>query len=36
VARHRENMMTKLGMHSRTELVKFAIKIGLHDLEEEG
>lgn len=34
VSRHRENMMSKLGLHSRTELVKFAIKIGLHDLEE--
>ena len=33
VARHRENIMRKLGLHSRTELVKYAIKIGLIDLE---
>lgn len=29
VARHRENVMRKLGMHSRTELVKYAIRKGL-------
>lgn len=29
VARHRENIMRKLGLHSRTDLVKYAIKIGL-------
>jgi two-component system response regulator NreC len=35
VARHRENIMRKLGLHSRTELVKYAIKIGLIDIEED-
>jgi two-component system response regulator NreC len=34
VARHRENIMRKLGLHSRTELVKYAIRIGLIALEE--
>ena len=29
VARHRERIMRKLNMHSRTELVKFAIRTGL-------
>jgi len=29
VARHRENIMHKLGMHSRTELVKYAIRKGI-------
>ena len=29
VARHRENLMRKLGLHSRTELVKYAIRKGL-------
>jgi two-component system response regulator NreC len=29
VARHRENIMRKLGLHSRSELVKFAIRKGL-------
>ena len=33
VARHRERIMSKLGMHSRTELVKFAIRTGLISLE---
>ncbi len=33
VARHRENIMNKLGLHSRTDLVKYAIQIGLIDLE---
>ncbi len=33
VARHRERIMSKLGMHSRTELVKFAIRSGLISLE---
>ena len=28
VARHRENIMHKLGLHSRTELVKYAIRKG--------
>jgi two-component system response regulator NreC len=35
VARHRENIMRKLELHSRTELVKYAIRIGLIDIEEE-
>lgn len=35
VARHRENIMKKLGLHSRTELVKYAIKTGLIDIEME-
>lgn len=34
VARHRENIMQKLGLHSRTELVKYAIRIGLIDIDE--
>ncbi len=29
VARHRENIMHKLNMHSRTELVKYAIRRGI-------
>lgn len=29
VARHRENIMRKLNLHSRTELVKFAIRRGI-------
>ncbi|MEK7310520.1 MAG: response regulator transcription factor [Chloroflexota bacterium] len=29
VARHRENLMRKLNMHSRTELVKYAIRKGI-------
>ena len=29
VARHRENLMHKLGLHSRTELVKYAIRKGI-------
>jgi two-component system response regulator NreC len=32
VARHRENMMQKLNIHSRTDLVKYAIRKGLIDL----
>ncbi len=32
VARHRERIMHKLNMHSRTELVKFAIRTGLVQL----
>ncbi len=32
VARHRERIMGKLNMHSRTELVKFAIRTGLVQL----
>lgn len=33
VERHRENIMNKLNLHSRTELVKYAIRKGLIDLE---
>ncbi|MBA4380567.1 MAG: DNA-binding response regulator, partial [Anaerolinea sp.] len=29
---HRERIMNKLNMHSRTELVKFAIRTGLVQL----
>ncbi|MEJ5223045.1 MAG: response regulator transcription factor [Anaerolineales bacterium] len=29
VARHRENLMAKLGLHNRSELVKYAIRKGL-------
>ena len=29
VARHRENLMRKLGIHSRSELVKYAIRKGI-------
>ncbi len=32
IARHRERIMIKLNLHSRTELVKFAIRTGLVDL----
>jgi len=32
IARHRERIMNKLNMHSRTELVKFAIRTGLTQL----
>jgi two-component system response regulator NreC len=32
VARHRENMMARLNLHSRTELVKYAIRKGLIDI----
>ncbi len=35
VARHRENLMAKLDLHSRTELVKYAIRIGLIDVGKE-
>ena len=34
VDRHRENIMGKLDMHSRISLVKYAIKMGLIELEE--
>ncbi len=33
IARHRERIMGKLNMHSRTELVKFAIRTGLISLD---
>lgn len=33
VERHRENIMNKLNLHSRTELVKYAIRKGLVELE---
>jgi two-component system response regulator NreC len=33
IARHRERIMRKLNMHSRLELVKFAIRTGLVDLK---
>jgi two-component system response regulator NreC len=33
IARHRERIMNKLSMHSRTELVKFAIRSGLVKLD---
>ena len=33
IARHRERIMNKLNLHSRTELVKFAIKTGLVKLD---
>lgn len=36
VERHRENIMKRLNLHSRTELVKYAIRKGLIQLEEEG
>jgi two-component system, NarL family, response regulator NreC len=29
IARHRERIMQKLNLHSRTELVKYAIRTGL-------
>ncbi len=32
IARHRERIMKKLNMHSRTELIKFAIRTGLVQL----
>lgn len=35
VERHRENLMRKLDLHSRTALVKYAIRKGLINLEDE-
>jgi two-component system response regulator NreC len=35
VARHRENIMGKLNLHTRTELVKYAIRKGLISLDED-
>jgi two-component system response regulator NreC len=32
VARHRENIMARLNLHSRTELVKYAIRKGLAEI----
>lgn len=34
VDRHRENIMRKLNLHNRVELVKYAIRKGLIDLDE--
>ena len=34
VDRHRENIMRKLNLHSRIDLVKYAIRKGLIDLDE--
>lgn len=34
VERHRENIMSKLNLHSRTELVKYAIRKGLISLDD--
>lgn len=34
VDRHRENLMRKLNLHNRIDLVKYALKMGLIDLEE--
>jgi len=34
VERHRENIMAKLNLHSRTELVKYAIRKGMISLDE--
>jgi len=36
VNRHRENIMAKLNLHSRVELVHYAIEKGLIDLKDEG
>ena len=36
VERHRANILAKLGLHSRTELVKYAIRKGLIQVEEKG
>ncbi len=34
VDRHRENIMRKLNMHSRIDLVKYALRVGLIELDE--
>jgi two-component system response regulator NreC len=34
VERHRANIMEKLGVHNRVDLVKFAVRNGLASLEE--
>lgn len=36
VERHRANILAKLGLHSRTELVKYAIRKGLIEVESGG
>jgi two-component system response regulator NreC len=36
VERHRANILAKLGLHSRTELVKYAIRKGLIQVDAEG
>lgn len=36
VERHRENIMKRLNLHSRVELVKYALRKGLIDLRDEG
>ncbi len=35
VERHRANILAKLGLHSRTELVKYAIRKGMIQVEDE-
>lgn len=35
VERHRANILAKLGLHSRTELVKYAIRKGLIEVQEK-
>lgn len=35
VERHRENIMRKLNLHTRTELVKYALRKGLISLDDE-
>lgn len=35
VARHRENIMAKVGVHNRIELAMYAVKIGLVDIESD-
>jgi two-component system response regulator NreC len=35
VERHRENIMARLNLHSRTDLVKYALRKGLIQLEQE-
>ncbi|MBP7998395.1 MAG: response regulator transcription factor [Chloroflexi bacterium] len=34
VDRHRENIMSKLNMHNRVDLVKYALRMGLIELDE--
>lgn len=35
VMAHRANIMSKLGMHNRTELIKYAIQLGLIPLDAD-